>query len=231
MNSALRQSAAHVFVESLSEPVLGEADHHHLARALRLRVGEVVSASDGRGSWLTCTYQRDGELAPSSDVVSENVPFPQLTVGFVTPKGDRPEWIVQKLTELGLDRIVVLTADRSVVRWAPDRVERQLDRLRRVAREAAMQSRRVWLPSVEGPITATTLRGHGTALAEPGGEPLTLSTPTVLIGPEGGWSPSELAAFDHQCQLGTTILRAETAAVAAGVRLAWLRDDAARNMS
>ncbi|HZX54337.1 MAG TPA: RsmE family RNA methyltransferase [Ilumatobacteraceae bacterium] len=224
MNSALRQSAAHVFVESLTAPVLDDGDRHHLGRVLRLRVGQVVSVSDGRGSWLTCRYEEDGELQPSSAVIAEPIALPQLTVGFVAPKGDRPEWIVQKLTEIGIDRIVVLRSDRGVVRWADDRAERQLDRLRRVAREAAMQSRRVWLPEIDGPTPITTLRGQTAALAEPDGATLTLATPTVLIGPEGGWTAAESAQFERHCRLGSTILRTETAAVVAAAQLAALRD-------
>ena len=60
------------------------------------------------------------------------------------PKGDRLEWLVQKVTELGVDRLALLHAERSVVRWKPDRVQSQLVRLRRIADEACRQSRRVW---------------------------------------------------------------------------------------
>ncbi len=73
-----------------------------------------------------------------------------LTVGFALVKGERPELIVQKLTELGIDRIVPFVAERSVVRWDGDRAAGHVERLRRVAREAAMQSRRCWLPEVVG---------------------------------------------------------------------------------
>ena len=77
-------------------------------------------------------------------------PSPLLTVAFALTKGDHPEWAVQKLTEAGADRVVVMLTDRCVARWDTAEPERQMERLREVARQAAMQSRRCWLPSVEG---------------------------------------------------------------------------------
>ena len=67
---------------------------------------------------------------------------PELTVVFAPVKGERPEWVVQKLTELGIDRIVPLRSERSVVRWTGQRGQATVERLRRVAREAAAQCRR-----------------------------------------------------------------------------------------
>jgi 16S rRNA (uracil1498-N3)-methyltransferase len=148
---------------------------------------------------------------------------PAITLGFAPVKGDRPDWVVQKLTELGVDRIVPLRADRSVVRWDGDRSANAVERLRRVAREAAMQARRCWLPVVEEPTVPAAVAGA--ALAEPGGGPLTLATPTALIGPEGGWSPAELGAASATISLGDLILRAETAAITVAARLIPLRDE------
>ena len=69
-------------------------------------------------------------------------------MAFAPVKGERPEWVVQKLTELGIDRIVPLLSERGVVRWTGERGKATVERLRRVAREAAAQCRRVWLPEV-----------------------------------------------------------------------------------
>ena len=95
---------------------------------------------------------------------------PPLTVAVTPPKGDRLEWLVAKCTEVGVDRIVLLEAERSVVRWRGDRADKQLERLRRIAVEASMQSRRVWLPVLEGPVPALTFLPDVT-VAEPGGRP------------------------------------------------------------
>jgi 16S rRNA (uracil1498-N3)-methyltransferase len=131
---------------------------------------------------------------------------------------------VQKLTEIGVDTIVPLVAERSVVVWPSARVAHQLARLRRVSREAAMQSRQCHLPEVAPPMTfpeAVALEGAG--LAHPGGDAPSLARPTILVGPEGGWSDNELDRGVPRVGLGPTILRAETAAVVSGALLAALR--------
>jgi 16S rRNA (uracil1498-N3)-methyltransferase len=228
VNTALRRSAAHVFVESLDAPVLAPDDLHHLVKVLRLREGEVVSVSDGAGGWRLCRLVAAGELAIDGEKSFEPAPSPPVTIGFAIPKGERPEWIVQKLTEIGVDRVLLLHAAHSVVRWAPDRAARNLERLRRVAREAAMQCRRVRLVELVGPLAvdAPLVAGDGVAVAEPGGHRINLSRPTVLIGPEGGWAPGELEHGGATVSLGSTILRVETAALVAATLLVDLREQA-----
>lgn len=211
-----------VFVGSVQDPVLDPTDHHHLGRALRLRRGDPMVVADGAGRWRRARF---GErVEPAGEVVTVTRPDPELTVGLTPTKGDRPEWAVQKLTELGVDRILVLRSDRSVVRWDGDRADHHLERLARVAREAAMQSRRLWLPEIVGPLPVADLLGRsGTVLADPGGRPPDREDHTVLCGPEGGWSEAERAAGGPALGLGPGILRAETAAVTAGALLVALR--------
>lgn len=220
-----RRAAAHVFVDDLEAPVLDDTDAHHLVRVLRLAAGETVTVSDGAGGWRVCAHRGGGLLEPVAATLREQSRVPQLAVGFVVMKGDRPEGVVQKLTELGIDRIVPLTSSRSVVRWDAARATKNIDRLRRVAREAAMQSRQVWLPAVEDVNEfAVAVQRDGVAVAEPGGERLDLTTPFVIVGPEGGWTDAELAHAPRRVSLvGDGILRADTAAVTAGVILATLR--------
>jgi 16S rRNA (uracil1498-N3)-methyltransferase len=251
----MRRSVAHVFVDDLDRPALSDKDIHHLARVLRLRVGELVSASDGRGGYRLCEWAGPAaagagrHLSPLESPTFEAQPEPTLTVAFALTKGEHPALAVQQLTEAGADRIVVMVTDRCVARWDTGGSERQMERLREVARLAAMQSRRCWLPSVEGPVEFSKLAGvgdgtgagagagaadgagggagavprAGIALAVPDGAPLTLATPTVLIGPEGGWTDGELSSVPNHVGLGPHVLRAETAALAAGVLLAALR--------
>jgi 16S rRNA (uracil1498-N3)-methyltransferase len=139
-------------------------------------------------------------------------------------KGERPEWVVQKLTEVGVDRIVPFVADRSVVQWDADKAARHHGRLLTVAREAAMQSRRSWLPHVEQITTFADAAGRaGAALADRSGAPPSLDHPVLLVGPEGGWSDREREAGLPAIRLGPTVLRAETAAIVAGATLAGLR--------
>ena len=225
---------AHVFVDDLDGDVLvvADDDRHHLERVLRLRAGEAVSASDGRGGFRACVWVGSGgRLEPVDDVERSPAPAPSLGVGFALVKGTKPEWIVQKLTECGVDRIVPFVAERSVVRWDEAKAASHALRWRRVAVEAAMQSRRRWLPEVAPVRPFAEVVGRGeVVLADVDGEPPSLDVaPTLLVGPEGGWSPSERAAAGGRfVRFGATTLRAETAAVAAGVLLSALRDGAVR---
>ena len=214
-----RRAAAQVLVEDPAHPVLDPLDAHHLGRVLRLGAGEAVVATDGRGRWASCRYTTGGTLEQEGPVELEPAASPTLTVAFAPVTAERPDWVVQKLTELGVDRIVVLSTARSVVRWEPARARAVLARLRRVAAEAAAQSRRVWLPEVTGVVGLGALERSGTALAEPGGGPLDPRVTGIAVGPEGGWSPEELAAGRPTVGLATHVLRAETAAIAAGVLL------------
>ena len=236
MTIALRDSVAHVFVDDLAAPTLSDDDQHHLARVLRVRDGESVSASDGRGGWRLCQW-RDGGLHGESEAQHVAAPTPRIGIAFVPVKGDRPEWAVQKLTEIGIDDIIVLAPTRrAVVRWGD---AKHLRKLQVVVREAAMQSRRVWLPTVAGPVSlAEVCARPGAAVADPAGEPLIAeplnsaardasapspATSLIIIGPEGGFDPDELTPSVRRVSLGDTVLRAETATLVAATLLATLR--------
>jgi 16S rRNA (uracil1498-N3)-methyltransferase len=204
-----------VFVDDLATAELSDQDRHHLLRVLRIRAGDEIVVSDGRGRWQGAVF--GPTLAMTGDAVTVDRNEPEITVVFAPVKGDRPEWTVAKLTELGVDRIMAMTTDRSVVRWTADH---DLGRLRRVVRESAMQCRRPWLPVLEAPVSfnhAVSLAGACVADFD-GGEP-SLGHPVVLIGPEGGWSDEERAAAPATMSLGPTVLRAETAAVVAATLL------------
>lgn len=225
---------AHVFVGDIEAPELDDDDRHHLERVLRLRPGEEVSACDGAGAIRVCRVRRGMALEPTGSPVRAERPVPAVTVGFAVPKGERPAWIVQKLTEAGVDRIVPFVASRSVVRWEPERAARQVERLRRIAREAAMQCRRAWLPDVAVVVSfpeAVDIAGPATALAVPEGDRPGLDRPAVLVGPEGGWADDELACGLPTVAVGAHVLRTETAAVAAGLLLCALRAGLVRSVS
>ena len=217
-----------VFVDDLDHPELADDDRHHLQRVLRLRDGEAVTASDGAGGARPCAFA-GGRLDPTGEVARVAASTPRLTIAFGITKGERPELAVQKLTEVGVDRIVPVAAERSVARWDGDRARRHVERLRRVAREAAMQSHRVWLPEVSDVRAfADVAAEEGVAVAAPGGSPPTLAHPTLLVGPEGGWSRDELALDLPEVALGPHVLRAETAAIVAGSLLVGLREGLVR---
>lgn len=216
---------AHVFVTDLGRPVLGAADRHHLTRVLRLPPGSEVTAADGAGRWRPCRLTGGDTLAVDGPEVVDARPEPPLTVAFALVKGDRPELVVQKLTELGVDSIEPFVAARSVVRWDATKAIRQADRMKDIARQAAMQCRRTRLPAVAPVATFGDVAAHdGAALADADGEAPTLGHPVLLVGPEGGWTPAERSSGLPIVRLGGHVLRAETAAIAAGVLMTALRD-------
>ncbi len=213
-----------IFVDDLDLLQMDDGDHHHLQRSLRVRPGTVITAADGAGRWRSVRF--GDELEVDGPIVAEPVPTGRLTIGFAPVKGDRSELVVQKLTELGVDEIVPLLAERSVVRWDETRAAKNRDRHMRIAREAAMQSRNPWLPTIESLTTLEQFLANRpeAVLADPAGSELARHRfrsghATVAIGPEGGFSAAELAR-SPLLSLPGRILRTETAAIAAGVLLA-----------
>ena len=215
--TVLREAAAHVLVDDVEVVTLDDDRAHHVFRVLRIRDGEVVTVTDGCGGWRVCRAA-GGVLVPDGPARREEPAGDRVRMAVAVPKRDRPEWIVQKLTELGVDEIVLLHADRSVVRWDEARADKHHRKLGKVMAEALQQSRGVWMPSLVGPVEASAVL-HEFVVAEPGGRPFTDRDRAVAIGPEGGWSPAELAAAADRVGLGETVLRVETAALAAASRL------------
>lgn len=231
-----RSADAQVRVANLEDPTLESDSAHHLRRVLRLGPEEVICATDGRGGWRLCSLAATGELVQRGRVNRAEASVPLLTVGFAALKGNRNELVVQKLTELGINRIWLLQCDRGVVRWDDSRERRQLERLGRVVEEAAAQCRRLWLPELEildfsdafarvgdGALDAAGAQALVTpVLADAGGRGLAASDTVVLVGPEGGWSDSERDRSPGVA-LGENVLRAETAAIVAAATMAQLR--------
>lgn len=227
---ALRRSSAHVVVADVGKAAdptvwIGDDVEHHLRRVLRLRVGETVTVTDLVGAWRTTVVAGSREhlaLEVSGDVERCPPPEPAVTVAAAIPKGDRFDWMVQKLTELGVDRLVLLHAQHSATRWDDERASTHRERAERIALEACRQSRRVWAMAIEGPADAVDVLGSF-VVAEPGGRPLGPGDHAVAIGPEGGWSQAEIDAARGSVALGAHILRVETAALAAAALCASFR--------
>jgi 16S rRNA (uracil1498-N3)-methyltransferase len=217
-----RAAVAHVVVGDLGSDdpaslLIDDEVEHHLRRVLRVRNGETVTLTDLAGQWRAAIARvsRDRvELSPNGPIEVEPVPPRTTRLAVAIPKGDRLDWMVQKTTEIGVDRLTLLHADHSTTRWTDDRAAVQLERLRRIAVEACRQSRRVWGVEIDGPVLAVDVVSEA-VVAEPGGRPLGVNDSTIAIGPEGGWSPAELAVAGERVSLGPNILRVETAALAA----------------
>ncbi|MEO0495304.1 MAG: RsmE family RNA methyltransferase [Actinomycetota bacterium] len=217
------QHGPHVLVEAVDHPVVADDDRHHLGRVLRLRDGDPMTVGDGAGRWRPCRW--GPTIDPVGDVIEVAAPSPRLGVAFALIKGGRPELVVQKLVELGVDDIRPFAAERSVVRWDDAKAAKNQPRLERVAREAVMQCRRAWLPVVHPVVDFAAVASlSGAARADIGGGRIGPEHPLVLVGPEGGWTHTERAVELPVVTLSAAVLRAETAAITAGVLLAALRD-------
>jgi len=213
---------------------LAGPEGHHAATVQRLRVGEKLLLGDGRGATATAVVTGVGRSMLELAVTGrrhDRPPLPRLVVAQAIAKGDRGELAVQAMTEVGVDEIVPWPAARSVARWRGERGERAWHRWIVTAREAAKQARRPWLPSVVPAVPTPDLAARladataGFVLHEDAEARLTeVSLPTdgevvLVVGPEGGISPKELAAFQAAgavpVRLGATVLRTSTAGVAA----------------
>jgi 16S rRNA (uracil1498-N3)-methyltransferase len=212
---------AHFFVDDLERPVLHDQDRHHAARVLRLRSGEPITLSDGQGRWRPARF--GDEIEVTGETVSVPAPTP-LTVGFALVKGAKPELVIQKLCELGIDRIEPFVAARSVVRWDESRAGKAHERWGAIVRSAAMQSRRVRLPELAPVAPFAAVAIPPAALADLGGRPPDRGDTRVLVGPEGGWSDAERDDELERIAFGRHVLRAETAAIAVGAILVALRE-------
>jgi 16S rRNA (uracil1498-N3)-methyltransferase len=229
----------HFVAASSSSAELGDdvvllgAEAHHAATVRRVRVGEEVTIGDGRGVWLTgtCTAVSPKEVVvrvtARDDVAARQ---PRIVLAQALAKGDRDELAVQAATELGVDEIVPWQAARSVSRWDAAKAEKGRARWETIAREAAKQAHRAWLPEVTRVVTTRDLADRAadadvlvleptaddalTGIALDGGRDVVL-----VVGPEGGIAPDELAALQSAgarlVRLGATVLRTSTAGPAA----------------
>jgi 16S rRNA (uracil1498-N3)-methyltransferase len=209
-----------------------EARHAVVVR--RVRPGERVALTDGRGTTAVCTVRETTRSTLSAEVldVGWSPPeTPRIVVVQAIPKGDRGELAVEMLTEVGADLVVPWAASRSVAVWRGERAAKSLAKWRSSARESAKQARRSWFPEV-APMASTTdvlalLReaALSVVLHEGAASPLSAVAPpedgdvVVVVGPEGGVSDDELAAFAEAgaapVRMGSSVLRTSTAGVAA----------------
>ncbi|HEY1134751.1 MAG TPA: 16S rRNA (uracil(1498)-N(3))-methyltransferase, partial [Nocardioides sp.] len=193
--------------------VLEGDEAHHAVAVRRTAVGEHVRLVDGRGRAVTGTVAATGKRRLEvrvDDVVDEERPAPAVTVVQALPKGDRGELAVEVLTEIGVERVVPWAAARSVAVWRGERAVKSHARWAATAREAAKQARRAWFPEVTtlaSTAQVVTLLGgfdlvvvlHEEAtvgVAEvvvPAGPDATIG---VVVGPEGGLTAEEVAAFE-----------------------------------
>ncbi|MFD7387132.1 16S rRNA (uracil(1498)-N(3))-methyltransferase [Streptomyces sp. NPDC059852] len=218
--------------------VLDGPEGRHAVSVKRLRAGEEVVLTDGLGHWaegvVAAAEGKDRLVVDLGAVAEEPEPRPRITVVQALPKGDRGELAVETMTETGVDRIVPWAAARCITQWKGERGAKALGKWRATAREAGKQSRRVRFPEVTEAATtkqvAALLAGAAFAAVlhedrDYDSEPLaTAELPAegdlmLVVGPEGGVSPEELAVFEEAgaraYRLGRSVLRTSTAGTAA----------------
>jgi 16S rRNA (uracil1498-N3)-methyltransferase len=217
---------------------LSGREGHHAADVRRLRVGERVEVTDGRGTRLGCEVRAVARGQVDLEVTARRVepePSPRLEVAQALIKSDAAERALAGMTEVGVDAVWPWAAQRSVVTWDADRVERGVRRWRTIVAEAAKQSRRSRVPDVGVPLSTAQLAQRvrevdvALLLDVAGSEPLaavevaTEATVLLIVGPEGGETPDESAALvaagARPVHLGPTVLRSATAGTAAAAVL------------
>lgn len=219
--------------------VLDGAEGRHAVSVKRLRPGEDVILTDGAGRWADCvvldTEGKDRLIVQLDTVSEEPAREPRITVVQALPKGDRGEVAVETMTEVGVDAIVPWAASRCITQWRGERGLKALGKWRATAREAGKQSRRVRFPEVADALSTkqvgALLAGAAFAavLHESGDAPLAAAELpaegeiVLVVGPEGGVSPEELALFEEAgarpYRLGPSVLRTSTAGTAAAALL------------
>ena len=215
--------------------VLG-GDAFHIARSLRMALGDRITVSDGEGTAYECTLSLIRDDICECDIISsapsKSEPPMRITLFMAYPKGDKLETVIQKAVELGAAEIVPFESERCIKRPKADKLDRQLERLNKIAVEAAKQCGRGIIPRVSAPLS------FGDALALAKGFDLPLfcyegcgaeslkrvldgcteaKSVSVTVGSEGGFSPAEAERAREAgliaVNLGPRILRCETAPV------------------
>ncbi|WP_330330317.1 16S rRNA (uracil(1498)-N(3))-methyltransferase [Streptomyces sp. NBC_00536] len=220
------------------EFVLDGPEGRHAVSVKRLGPGEALVLADGRGRWAEAVVKAaEGKdrLVVAVDSVHEEPPADvRITVVQALPKGDRGELAVETMTETGVDAVVPWQASRCITQWRGERGAKALGKWRTTAREAGKQSRRVRFPEVAEAMStkqvAALLAGADlgvvlhedrdtASLALASAELPSTGSIVVVVGPEGGVSPDELAVFAEAgarpYRLGRSVLRTSTAGTAA----------------
>ncbi|WP_226346058.1 16S rRNA (uracil(1498)-N(3))-methyltransferase [Agilicoccus flavus] len=209
---------------------LDGAEGHHAATVKRARVGEELLVADGSGllGQGSVVEVADGLVRVELALLRPGAPDgPRFVLAQALAKGGRDEQAVEAATELGVDAVLAWQAGRSVVVWRPERAEKSLRKWVTLAEAASKQSRRATVPEVRGPVSTAGLAAEmaradlALVLHEDATTPLAgldlpeLGDVVIVVGPEGGIDPAELAAFEAAgavpVRLGATVLRSSSA--------------------
>lgn len=216
--------------------IIDGEDAKHIAKSLRMKIGEEITLVTPSQAQADCVIENiSGEqvyLKVLTKKPCKNEPSTCITLYQALPKGDKMEYIIQKSVELGVTKIVPVISARCISRPDEKSLNKKQVRWQKIAKEAAQQSRRGIVPTVEKSVTfkqavqlVSDEKAENIIFYECGGESVkklvTDSTENIniFIGSEGGFEPQEVEAIEqiggHRATLGKRILRAETAPLAA----------------
>ena len=216
------------------EVLLTGGDAFHIARSLRMAVGDEITVSDGEGGEYACRLSRIRDEECVAEILSRSEASGEspvrITLYMAYPKSDKLELVIQKAVELGAAEIIPFESSRCIKRPKAEKIEKQTARLARIAEEAAKQCGRGILPTVGEPISFSEMlkraceaecslfcyegcgaRSMKAVLAENAGK----KSFSVIVGSEGGFSPEEAESAAraglNSVNLGPRVLRCETA--------------------
>jgi 16S rRNA (uracil1498-N3)-methyltransferase len=218
--------------------IIDEEDRHHIVKVMRMQLGDQIICVDQDGKQAVCALAEITDTSVVADVVqwkeiASELPI-SITIASGLPKGDKLEWIIQKGTELGAHQFLPFSAARSVVKWDEKKATKKIDRWQKIAKEAAEQSHRAFLPEVFNSISFKELltkskdfnyklvafeeesRNGETAVFASTLRKMNKGDSLLLVfGPEGGLTDEEVQQLKNNdfavCGLGPRILRTETA--------------------
>ena len=215
-----------------------EEDRHHIVKVMRMQIGDQIICVDPEGKQAVCRLAEITDESVVADVVQwkdEGTELPiSITIASGLPKGDKLEWIIQKGTELGAHQFLPFAAKRSVVKWDEKKAAKKIERWQKIAKEAAEQSHRAFMPEIVSPMSfkelLTKSKDFNYKLAafedeSRNGETSVFSSTLkkinkgesllLVFGPEGGLANEEVQLLKEHgfglCGLGPRILRTETA--------------------
>lgn len=228
------RSLPRVFIPGVPDPCidyfeLPKEEYDKFHKVLRLSAGNEIAVLPNDGRLVRCRLQ--GRGADPVETLRPDTESPvDLTLALALPKPEKLEESVRMATELGVRKFVVFPSDRTVVKWDADKTANKLARLERIAREAAEVSFRTKLPLFEKRSSLVDVLKEwpeAIVMSESETAPrsrLIGSSLVLVVGPEGGWSPKEVAAIgDRAISLGPRVFRVDTA-VAAACSLALLAE-------
>lgn len=218
--------------------LIDEEDRHHIVKVMRMQLGDQIICVDQDGKQAVCALAEITDTSVVADVVQwkrnvSELPI-SITIASGLPKGDKLEWIIQKGTELGAHQFLPFSAARSVVKWDEKKATKKIDRWQKIAKEAAEQSHRAFLPEVGSAISFKELltkskdyhyklvafedesRNGETSVFASTLQKINKGDSLLLVfGPEGGLTDAEVQELKSNnfavCGLGPRILRTETA--------------------